>query len=438
VAESRDVFIVCNNIEELGGLQRWAHHLAGLLTGRGHRVTLVGVTDALERHDYGRDLGYQRIVLHRHWRPPSMKWRPETPWGRLNLPARSRDLWRTAALRQGAAHLTDLFQAARPGGVVIAAQVWAMEWVRAADTTGLKVVGMSHESYRATLRSSRYARVLEYFAGTDRLLALTPEDADAWARAGMSNAGDMPNPLHVSPGRYPTLRAPVVTCLGRLSHEKGVDLALEAWARVSARHPRWRLRVYGSGPQQRRLRELAVASGISEVVEFRGPTADIETALAETSIFALPSRDEGFPMSVLEAMAYGLPTVAFDCAPGVRELLTDGHDGLLVWPGDIAGFAAALDRLIVREDLRRELGRNARESVRRFHPDRVLDRWEHLFALLHRRSCADRTAPRRTVLPMASPATGETVAEMNYQEHPERRPTVERQLRHRPGHAQRL
>jgi glycosyltransferase involved in cell wall biosynthesis len=409
VAESRDVFIVCNNIEELGGLQRWAHHLAGLLSGRGHHVTLVGVTDALERHHYGCDGGYEQIVLHQHWRPPSMKWRPVTPWDRLNLPARSRDLWRTAALRQGAARLTELFRTARPGGVVIAAQVWAMEWVRAADTAGLKVVGMSHESFRATQRSSRYARVLDHFAGADRLLALTAEDADAWARAGMSNAGDIPNPLHVSPDRYPTLRDPVVTCVGRLSHEKGVDLALEAWARVSARHLGWRLRVYGSGPQERRLRQLAAASGISGVVEFHGATQDIETALTESSIFALPSREEGFPMSVLEAMAYGLPTVAFDCAPGVRELLRDGHDALLVWPGDTAGFAAALDRLIVDEELRRELGANARESVRRFDPERVMDRWEHLFALLHRGSSGDSTAPaasRRTVLPRSSTAAG--------------------------------
>ncbi|MGI8329107.1 glycosyltransferase [Actinomadura scrupuli] len=406
MADSRDVFIVCNNIEEMGGLQRWAHHLAGLLTGRGHHVTLIGITCALDRHDHGRDPGYDRVVLHRQWRAPVMKWRPRSALDRLNLPARSRDLWRTAALRQGAARLTELFRAARPGGVVIAAQVWAMEWVRAADTTGLKVVGMSHESYRATRRSSRYARVREHFAAADRMLALTPEDADAWARAGMSNAGDMPNPLHVSPGRYPTLEEPVVTCVGRLSHEKGVDLALEAWARVSPRHPGWRLRVYGSGPHEARLRRLARSWEISGTVEFHGTTGDIETALAGSSIFALPSRAEGFPMSVLEAMAYGLPTVAFDCAPGVRELLTDGHDGLLVWPGDTVGFATALDRLIGDEGLRRELGGHARVSVRRFDPEPVLDRWEHLFSLLDRRPGGERRVPvTAKALAAADPGT---------------------------------
>jgi glycosyltransferase involved in cell wall biosynthesis len=186
-----------------------------------------------------------------------------------------------------------------------------------------------------------------------------------------------------------------------------VDLALEAWAQVSPRHPDWRLRVYGSGPLEDRLRRLAGSWEISEVVEFHGATHDIETALAESSIFALPSREEGFPMSVLEAMAYGLPTVAFDCAPGVRELLTDGHDALLIWPGDTVGFAAALDRLIRDEDFRHELGGHARESVRRFDPELVLDRWEHLFSLLDHRPGAERRAPAEpltTVLPHSAAA----------------------------------
>jgi hypothetical protein len=109
-------------------------------------------------------------------------------------------------------------------------------------------------------------------------------------------------------------------------------------------------------------------------------------------------------MSVLEAMAYGLPTVAFDCAPGVRELLTDGHDGLLIWPGDTVGFAAALDRLIGDEELRRELGGHARVSVRRFDPEPVLDRWEHLFSLLDRRPGTERRVPVTVKSPAADAA----------------------------------
>ncbi|TMQ91258.1 glycosyltransferase family 4 protein [Actinomadura soli] len=389
MAAPRDVFIVCNNADDMGGLQRWAHHLARLLAGRGDRVTLVGITRGTRPYHHGRDGSYAVEVLHAEWRPPAMAWRPATLRQRLDVSARARDLWRRAAQRRGAARLSELFAAARPGSVVIAAQVWAMEWVRLADTSGLRVVGMSHESYAATRASSRYRRVREHYADVDRMLVLTAEDADAWARNGMTNVDYIPNALHVTPDVHPTLDLPVVACVGRLSYEKGVDLMLEAWERVSARHPGWRLHVYGSGPDGERLRAQAAEAGLlggagpTGSVEFRGVVADVEEALVEASVFALPSRAEGFPMSVLEAMAYGLPTVAFDCAPGVRALLGE-RTGALVEPGDTAAFARELERLIEDPDLRRALGAEARASVLRFHPDTVLERWDRLFDLLHR------------------------------------------------------
>jgi glycosyltransferase involved in cell wall biosynthesis len=366
----RDIFIVCNNFEELGGLQRWVHHIGHLFAERGQRVHLIGVTHAEVPHDYGSDLPYDLTVLHES----------PVPRHRDGL----RGLYRRSVQRRGAATLSRMFRAARPGGVIIAAQVWAMEWVALADTAGLPVIGMSHESYQATKGSSRYERVKRYFADVHRFMVLSTEDADSWARDHMSNADFMPNPLHVTPSRYPDLSAPVVELLGRLSFEKGQDMMLEAWAEVTGRFPEWRLRLYGSGPDEEALRRQAAELGVSGTVEFRGTTADVEGALNEASIFALSSRVEGFPMSVMEAMAYGLPTVAFDCAPGVRELITDESDGLIVQPGNTMQFADALVRLMADEGLRVKLGRNARMSVRRFSAHMVMDRWERTFELVTR------------------------------------------------------
>jgi glycosyltransferase involved in cell wall biosynthesis len=364
VAETRDIFIVCNNVEELGGLQRWAHHIGRLFAARGHRVHLVGITHAERAHDYGEDPPYAITVLH--GRQPTA--------GRLKKPRHQ------AMVRRGALRLSRLFATARPGGVIIAAQVWAMEWVARADTAGMPVIGMSHESYEATRRSSRYARVKRHFAGADALLALTDGDADAWAFDDMSNVGAMPNPLHVTADSVSPRTERVVVRLGRLSFEKGIDMLLESWAEVAPRHPSWRLRLYGSGPDEAALRRQASELGLDANVEFAGATTDIGTALAGGSIFALSSREEGFPMSIMEAMAYGLPTVAFDCAPGVRELLTDGNDGLVVTPGNTIEFAAALDRLMKDAGLRHSLGEAARTSVRRYDPETIVDRWERQFS----------------------------------------------------------
>jgi glycosyltransferase involved in cell wall biosynthesis len=377
----RDIFIVCNSVDELGGLVQWAHQIARLFQARGHRVQLIGVEPAASVRDYGQNLPYPTITIHDQFVP---KRRPATGLHALNVRNKLRQRRRDRLVDAGAARLSKIFRTARPGGVVIAAQVWAMEWVARADTTGLTVIGMSHESYQASRNSSRFARVQKFYADVDIHLTLTEADADAWARAGMSNVGSMPNPLMVAPATLPTLDEKTVVTLGRLAHDKGIDMLLEAWSTVKPQYPDWQLHVYGAGPDEAVLRQQARDLGLDDTAIFKGLTTDVDAALATASIFALSSRDEGFPIAMMEAMAYRLPTVAFDCAPGIRELAEDDVSGLVVNPGNVPAFAAALERLIKDRDLRERLGQAAQVSVARYLPDAILDRWEALFELLER------------------------------------------------------
>jgi len=248
--------------------------------------------------------------------------------------------------------------------------------VAAADRHGMPVIGMSHESYAASKATTRYRRVKRYFAGADRLLLLTRADADAWANDGMSNVGAMPNPVTITPSRTATGDDKAVIGLGRLSHEKGFDLLVEAWALVAGQHPDWRLRLYGTGPEEAALRAQVAAAGIEGAVEFMGHTEDAAGALADASVLALSSRAEGWPLVLGEAMAVGLPCVAFDCAPSIREIITDGEDGFVVTAGHVTALAQALDRLLGDDELRHTMGKRALASVRRFTADTVGRRWE--------------------------------------------------------------
>jgi glycosyltransferase involved in cell wall biosynthesis len=119
-------------------------------------------------------------------------------------------------------------------------------------------------------------------------------------------------------------------------------------------------------------------------VDFAGQTSDIAAALVGGSVFASASRAEGFPMSLLEAMACGLPCVVSDCAPGIREIVQDGVNGLVVPPGNTLEFADALGRLMDSREERAALGKAAVGSLDPFAPDRILDRWEALFDLVRR------------------------------------------------------
>ncbi|MFI5620176.1 glycosyltransferase [Streptomyces sp. NPDC051567] len=380
----RDIFLVSNSVDELGGVTTWSHQMARLFTDRGHRVHLVGIAPVAPeiRQELAPELPYAMTTLYPS-HPPKAR-RLHGIKGRLNAPERRRQAARRAGMRARAEELTALLRAARPGGVVIVTQVWAMEWVALADTKGLTVIGMSHESFEASQKSTRANRVRRHYADTDRLLVLTPEDADLWIRAGMENVSSMPNPLPFMPDAPAPRTAKVVASVGRLAFEKGVDLLLDAWADAAPHHPDWVLRIYGAGAEEPTLRAHCTALGLDGSVEWMGSTGDVLGALRGASVFAQASRAEGFPITLLEAMAAGLPVAAFDCAPGVREIVRHGEDGLLARLGNTMELAGHLDALMAGQELRDRLGDTAFREVKRYSSAEITDRWEALFAFLER------------------------------------------------------
>lgn len=386
-----DVYIVCNTIHELGGVQRWAHRIGELLAERGHRVHLVGVFAVRQPHELTTttadgdriEPAYQTSLIH-----PSLYGGKPKPalLSRIANPLAYVRYKRWQSIQgAGAARLRALFATSEPADtVVICAQVHAMEWVAQAAPKGLPVIAMSHESYAAANASSRGRRVRKLYRTAARFVSLTDADAHEWTRAGMNNAAAIPNPLPIPALGGADTAARVVVAAGRLSQEKGFDLLLDAWHQAILSRPGWTLRIYGSGPEHDALREQVRALGLESSVDFAGQTGDIAAALVEGSIFASGSRAEGFPMSLLEAMACALPCVAFDCAPGVRELVHDGVNGLLAPPGNTEALAAALGRLMDDVAERTTMGKAALESVSAYAPDRIMDRWERMITLVLR------------------------------------------------------
>jgi glycosyltransferase involved in cell wall biosynthesis len=102
--------------------------------------------------------------------------------------------------------------------------------------------------------------------------------------------------------------------------------------------------------------------------------------MEKASVFALSSRFEGFPMVLLEAMSKGLPIVSFDCPTGPRELIEEGHDGMLVANGDVDALGGAMLELIEDEEMRRRYGAAAREKARGYEMSAIGPRWDRLLA----------------------------------------------------------
>ncbi|WP_372345101.1 glycosyltransferase [Streptomyces sp. KL116D] len=378
---TRDLFLVANTTDELGGVTSWTHQMARLFTGAGHRVHVIGVHEHELKMRLPAQPGYDITALYPA-HPPTP--RPLKGAVRLNPAARRREARRLGERRQVVDRLSALFRAARPGAVAVVTQVWPMEWIREADTAGVRLIGMSHESYAYTRACHRYRSVRRNYPHVDRWLTLTQEDADDWIADGLHNVGAMPNAL----AHLPTIPSPrtdkVVCSIGRLADQKGVDMLLDTWAKVAPFRADWQLHVYGAGADEPQLRKQCTELGLDGSVRWLGRTDDVPGVLAASSVFVQSSRGEGFPLALMEAMASAVPCAAFDCAPGVREIVRDGEDGLLAPPGDLDALADRLLRLTGNPRMRDAMGERARINVQRFSQERVLEMWEELFALLER------------------------------------------------------
>ena len=209
-------------------------------------------------------------------------------------------------------------------------------------------VGQEHQ-HLAIHRPRLAADIRRHYGRLDALSVLTTQDERDYARLlahARTRVAQVPNPVPLSDPPAADSDAKVVVAAGRLNRQKGFDLLVPAFAAVARRHPEWRLRIYGSGPERARLQTLIDEHGAGDRIALLGRSDRLVEAMAEASIFALSSRWEGFPMVLLEAIAIGLPIVSFDCPTGPRDIVGDGHGGVLVPPEDVDAFTAALGDLI--------------------------------------------------------------------------------------------
>jgi glycosyltransferase involved in cell wall biosynthesis len=188
----------------------------------------------------------------------------------------------------------------------------------------------------------------------------------------------MPNAVPVMGSERSDGSSKLVVTAGRLTHAKGFDLLIAGFRTVAERHPDWSLHIYGSGDWHDRLARQIHESGLDGTVTLKGFSRSLQRDLAEASIFAMSSRYEGFSLALVEAMAVGLPPVAFACPQGPIEIIDDGVDGLLVPPQDTKALASAICSLIENPRRRAELAAAARRSVQRYSPGVVDERWEQL------------------------------------------------------------
>jgi glycosyltransferase involved in cell wall biosynthesis len=246
---------------------------------------------------------------------------------------------------------------------------------------------------------SRTERLLQRaaYATAHRIVSNSAAVADHFASHGIPRDRFVIIPNGVAPSPFP--RRPIIavrriTMIGTLRTVKGHDVLIDAAPALLARHPRIHFEIVGGGPLLGALRERTEARGVAAAFTFHGHREDVAERVAESDIVVMPSRSEGLPNAILEAMAAGRAVVA-SAVGGIPEVIQDGATGILVPAGDPDALAQAIGGLADdpgRADAIGVAARAAAEST--FSYDRMVQSYEQLYL--------DELTRRAHVAPAAS------------------------------------
>lgn len=209
----------------------------------------------------------------------------------------------------------------------------------------------------------------------DKVVVLTQYNLSEWIG---HNQVVIPNPISFIPKEKSTLKNKRIICVGSVSYNKGYDLLIEAWKLIVDDCPGWKIDIFGKGITLD-FQQMIDRYHLQDTIHFRGTTNQIQTEMLNSSFLVLPSRSEGFGMVLIEAMACGLPCVAFDCPCGPRDIIQNNKNGFLVPPENISLLAENIKKLIRSSDLLNNMGTFAVASVSKYAIDNIARIWRNLF-----------------------------------------------------------
>jgi glycosyltransferase involved in cell wall biosynthesis len=210
--------------------------------------------------------------------------------------------------------------------------------------------------------------------GANNNIILSSKEIDKWEGI-LHNISVIPNMLIPIQYEAEVSKEKIILAIGHLNRNKDFERLIKAYLPLVKTHPDWRLVIVGEGIEAYSLQLLIDSEGANQQIEIIPPTNRIETLYAKSSIFALSSHLEGFPMVLVEAMSFGVPCVSFDIPTGPSDIIQEGVNGLLVPDGDEAAMKNALAQLMSNSHLCQEMGQYAKQSVTRFSEEVIMAKW---------------------------------------------------------------
>ena len=364
-----------------GGTEKVFCDMANALVKRGYEVTALFCDPNQGAPGFHVDKNVRCI---NSFQKPPLPFLYKNPWRNLRCLRLSklkrkllRDLlnpkWRAKCIAEAIAELpkTDIF---------ISYQAESTWILRNCLNIKTPLVTMFHSNPICYFNASTFHTYRKALESTDALQVLLPEYI-AETKAWLPNTRIVAIP-NIAPkyNESANLSIKRIITVARIDSPKRPHLLLEAFALLKDHFPDWICEWYGERIDETfwyKIEHLIHEKGLSDRMFFRGTTNNIAGVLQNASIFAFPSLYEGFPLALAEAFSMGLPAVGCKDCSGVNSLIKDGSNGFLTDPTPKA-FAEGLAKLMMSEDLRRQLGAQGRQDMKAFSADAVWGAWDKL------------------------------------------------------------
>lgn len=347
---------------EVGGAGRVCSILINELVKRGYEVIL---STALRYHAINYHIS-EAVIVKEWFDPKPIK---HGVWGRL-VNMYNRHKYFRRILKEVAPDVIIVFM----HGMFFYVKAWSYGY-------NIPIIVSDHTSMGRDL--GRFANFIrhKYYAKADAVTILTEKDS-ILVGDSLPNKVVVYNPVTFDIYNGDFTRNKNILCVGRKDSwsVKGFDRMIEVWSRLACRYPEWKLEIVGpSSPKsEHQLRSMIDKFNISERVTLVENKIDMQSIFRQSTIFALPSRVEGFPIVLLEAMSQGCACISFSMQGAIEEIISNGNDGDIVDDNDLMTFEEKLEELILNEDKREAYSINARNNVARFSIKSFVDKWEDI------------------------------------------------------------
>lgn len=361
---TRHIVIACSYLHVPGGYEKAMITTASLFAAKGNKVTLL-IIDHTAATYY--PLHPQVQVLQRNMNFGITQ--------RGNTISRKIKMWRETK------QFAKIIRQLKPDFLICAEYPIAIAAILGGVSKYTKVFSWEHHHFHAQ-QLNRFWQYLfkKTYSKLDAVVCLN-KDEQVYYLPFNKNAVVIPNFIESPHEAHPVKKEYQLLSVTRFNHIKGIDLLMQTAKLVLPQHTDWKWKVIGYGEQKEEfLSFIKLEKLTAQLIYQPADKTDINKEYQSASIHVMTSRNECFPLVLLEAMSNGLPCIAFDCDTGPRHIIQQDSTGLLVPKEDVQAMAAAISSLV--DDKRRiaSMSQQALNAVQTFYPEQVYKLWETLFS----------------------------------------------------------